>query len=476
MIVRSLYVWFGSSLLLFWLSFITQADEWQAEYLAYAAFFAFPIGVAVYLGAVGTKRDSAFEYPAISICVLATWIFSVAPSLVVETPESLFTFSYSADGLFWGRVLFFLWCLIFVLAAGRPFERTMQVQVRSADFWALFGCAAAIMAALISLGTFSNYQSTSVHTEYEAGTVATTLKTLGAPLPPLLPVLCALTYSRASSAQMRWSRMLCFLLSCVALFLATSRTAIVLSLLLCLCLGRKLALQPRLRMIAAVGTALPILLLLVFAYRQSLALSHEGATSVSAYLTTAANSTGAVVRDRAVRDEAIVALSENVKSRLWYGQQFSTTVDGWLDHGAEWQGSFFAGAVRAAPTFLVPNKNELANQLEFEGLLYRSGRFPLIDLGPMPWQQWLFEGGLGGLLFGAALYGLLVRVIDRRLSHARSIYEVMFWFAAFLTIAAAEHTTDSLLLVARIIFVFLLCAAALGFGLRLLVQERERAS
>src|SRR3954447_77192 len=109
MIVRSLYVWFGSSLLLFWLSFITQAAEWQAEYLAYAAFFTFPIGVAVYLGAVGTKRDSMFEYPAISICVLATWIFSVAPSLVVETPESLFTFSYSADGLFWGRVLFFHW-------------------------------------------------------------------------------------------------------------------------------------------------------------------------------------------------------------------------------------------------------------------------------------------------------------------------------------------------------------------------------
>jgi len=476
MIVRSLYVWFGSCLLLLWLSFITQADEWQTQYLAYAAFFTFPIGVAVYIGALGTDRDLQLEYPAISICVLTTWIFSVAPSLVVETPESHFTFSYSDQGLFWARILFFFWCLIFVLAAGRPFERTMQVQVRSTDFWALFGSAAVIMAALIGLGTFSNYQSTSVRTDYEAGTVATALKTLGAPLPPLLPVLCALTYSRATSGQTRWSRMLCFLLSWLALFLSTSRTAIVLSLLLCLCLGRKLALRPRLRMIAGLGTALPILLLLVFAYRQSLALSHEGATSVSAYLTTAASSTGAVVRDRAVRDDAIIALSENVKSRLWYGQQFSTSVDNWLDHGAEWQGSFFAGAVRAAPTFLVPNKNEIANELEFEGLLYRSGRFPLIDLGPMPWQQWLFEGGLVGLLVGASLYGLLVRVIDRRLSHARSIYEVMFWLTAFLTIAAAEHTTDSLLVAARMIFVFLLCAAALGFTLRLLVQEPERVA
>ncbi|HET6337249.1 MAG TPA: hypothetical protein VFG30_28685, partial [Polyangiales bacterium] len=71
---------------------------------------------------------------------------------------------------------------------------------------------------------------------------------------------------------------------------------------------------------------------------------------------------------------------------------------------------------------------------------------------------------------------LLVRVIDRRLSHARSIYEVMFWLTAFLTIAAAEHTTDSLLVAARMIFVFLLCAAALGFTLRLLVQEPERVA
>lgn len=471
MLVRSLFVWLASSLLLFWIAFVTQAQEYQPLYLAYATLFTFPIGVCVYRGALGTQTEASFGYPSISICVVSAWIFTVGPSLIVETPESLLTFNYSSEGLSWARMFFFAWCVLFAFVSGRPHEKPMSVVVRQTDFWSLIGCSAVIMSALVSMGLYSNYQGMSVRTDYEPGSSAAILKAIGAPLPALLPVMCALCYAKAQSKRAQWLTLACFLLACVALFLATSRTAIVLAMLMCMTLGRKLELRPRLSMMLGVGASVPVLLLLVFAYRQTLSSSEQGATTVSAYVSTAADSTGAVMRDKTTRSDVIVALSENVRSRLWYGQQFSTTVDGWLSHGAELRGSFFAGLIRAAPTFLVPDKNDMANEIEFERLLVASGRFPPIDLGPMPWQQWLFELGVPGLFLGALLYGALVRLIDRRLSSARSLYEIAFWFTVFLTIAAAEHTTDSLFVAGRLIAVFLIVAAAIAFAARMFSRE-----
>jgi hypothetical protein len=60
MLVRSVFVWLGSSLLLSWLSFATQAEEFRALYLVYAAFFTVPIAVSVYRyrGALGSLCHS----------------------------------------------------------------------------------------------------------------------------------------------------------------------------------------------------------------------------------------------------------------------------------------------------------------------------------------------------------------------------------------------------------------------------------
>jgi hypothetical protein len=480
MLPRSLVAWLGFSLLVFGVAYVTQASEFDVMYIALAAFFSIPFAVSVYFGSLGTDSDGSFSYPSVGVCMLGSWIATIAPSLIVEVPESRLLFNYTELGLTWARALFFSWCLVFAIAVAAPYENPMRVTLRRTDFFSLLSAALVVLTALVSLGLFSNYQASAVRSSYEPGSPRAILKLIGGPLPPLLPALCALSYARAKSSALKWASAACFLGSWVALFLSTSRSAIVIAILICLCLARKLALRLHVTLMVGLLSTLPILFLLMFSYRQMLSDSEQGATSVSAYFSIAADSTSNVVQDVNARTEAITALSENMRSRMWYGQQLSASADEWLDHGSTWHGSLVAGLIRVAPTFLIPSKNEVADELEFETLLVRSGRFPPIDLGPMPWQQWLFELGLPGLFLGALLYAGLARVIDRRLSNSRSVYEVAFWLAIFITISGSEHTTDGIVLTARIIGVFVVVVAAFAFILSMFIRatpaERELAS
>jgi hypothetical protein len=462
MLVRGVVAWFAFSVLLLVLAYATQADEFDTVFIGWSILFSVPIGLSAYLGALGGKNSRSFEYPSISICILSAWILGVGPSLIVEAPDSYIAFNFTPVGLGWARALFLLWCLVFTVTAGMPYDRPMQARMRTTDFWSLVGCSVAITGYLVQHGLYSNYQAASATTFVESGSFASVCKIIGTPLTTLLPALCLLAYARAPSVAIRSAAAICFAAACIALLLSTSRSAVVMGCVMCLSLSRKLGLRFRMSVMVGLLAALPIAFVLILAYRQTLMESREGATSVSAYVTTAAASTGTVARDDAARSDAVAGLSQNLRARLWYGQQFSASVDEWLDDGAAMKGSFFAGIIRSAPVWLFPAKNALADEYELEPFLIATGRFPVADLGPMPWQQWLFELGIPGLLFGALLYGWIARTIEKRLSNTRSAYEVAFWLAIFVVVCAPEHTTDALILSGRIIAAFLIGAAAIA--------------
>ncbi|HKU45131.1 MAG TPA: hypothetical protein VJR89_43525 [Polyangiales bacterium] len=465
MLVRSILAWFVFSVLLLLLAVATQADEFDTLYVFWSMLLSVPIGVCAFRGALSNPTGEGFHYPSISICVLSGWILGVGPSLIVEAPESYIAFNFTQLGLAWARALFMFWCLVFAAVAGAPNNRRISVRVRAPDFWAIMGCSAAILAYLIEIGLYSNYQSNQVRTVVESGSLASVCKVIGTPLTTMLPALCMLAYAKAPSLTIRTAAIAAFFLAIVALLLSTSRGAVVLAVVMCLSLARKLGLQFRPSIMVGLAAALPVVFVLIMAYRQTLVES-EGATSVKAYVTTAAASTNTVAKDDAARSDAVASLSNNMRSRMWYGQQFSASVDEWLDNGPSMKGSLLAGIIRAAPVWLFPGKNRLAEQYEFEEFLIATGRFPVADLGPMPWQQWLFEFGIAGLLFGALFYGYLARVIDRRLSETRSVYEVVFWLGMFVAMCAPEQTTDALILSGRIIAAFLIFCWAIALGFR----------
>lgn len=466
MLARSLLAWLVFSLLLLLLAYATQASEFDPEFIGWSLLLALPVGVSAYRGSLSRPGSGSLDYPSISICVLSAWILGVGPSLIVEAPESHLAFNFTAQGLAWARMLFLLWCLVFVVTAGAPDERRISARVSGPDFWGLAICSIAILGYLIELGLYSNYQGGTTRTTLESGSLASVCKAVGTLLTTLLPALCLLAYARAPSVTVKAAAAVCFLAALVAILLSTSRGALVVATMMCLSLSRKLGFRYRMSVMIGLAASLPILFALIIAYRQQLMESGEVATSIQSYVQTAAQSTNTIARDELARSDTVAALSTNMRMRLWYGPQFSASVDEWLDHGASMKGSLLAGIIRSAPVWIFPSKNELAEEYEFETLLIETGRFPVADLGPMPWQQWLFEFGIVGLILGAVLYGYFARLMERRLSSTGSVYEIAFWLGVFVTLCAPEHTTDSLILSARIIAAFLFAA----FGVSLVMK------
>jgi uncharacterized transporter YbjL len=79
-------------------------------------------------------------------------------------------------------------------------------------------------------------------------------------------------------------------------------------------------------------------------------------------------------------------------------------------------------------------------------------------------MQWLFELGLVGMLLGPIFYGLLARMIDKRLSHTGSLYEASFWLQLFALMFSPEHTTDMFALGARSMLILILIFIAIDFA------------
>ena len=462
MIARSLFVWLTFGLALFAVTVFTQEAEFDPTSFSLALLFASPIFLSVQLGGLGREANDRFRYPSVSFLVLSAWVLGVAPSLIVDAPESHVWFRFTDSSIPIARVFFVSWCTLFVLAAGRPAPDHIKLIAGRTHLITISSMSFLMILYLVRGGLFSAYRSTESAETLLPGSQAATVQILGGVLFSLLPALFLLIATQPRPGNPRTLAWIAFAVSWLALFLMASRTAVAVGVATCLLLGRKLNLRLNVTTLTTVGIGLPLVFVLMTTYREALRAS-EGSTNIGQYISVASDVTSSLnVQER--RANALEGFETNTRMRFWYGQQFCVVVDEWLDHGAALHGSLFSGVVRTIPTLIYPEKNQIANSMEFELALMALGKFPPIDLAPTPWMQWLFEFGLLGMLAGPIFYGLLARLIDKRLSHTGSLYEASFWLQLFALMFSPEHTTDMLALGARSMLIVITMFIAIDFA------------
>lgn len=480
MIGRSLWVWCSFSLFLWLVAVTTQAGELDLGCLGWALFFALPVAIATQLGGLGSDARARLQYPSAAWLVVVAWVLGVAPSLIVDPPEAHLVFRFSEAALMAARALFMLWCTLFVIVAGRPAETRLRAELRTPDLLALSATGVACFIYLARVGLFSFYQPVALKQAVEPGGFAASVVVAGIPLFTILPPIFLLAVTRARTRTLSLATWAAFAGSWIGVFFLASRTSIAVALAACLLLARRLQFTLRPVVVLGVAALLPTVLVLMMAYRNALVSSNEGALSFGQYMSVATDATSSL-ENQEQRASLLHDISSNVRVRLWYGQQFCVVVDNWLEQGAELRGSFLSGLAGSLPSLFFPDKNAVSASYDLEYLLQSIGLFPVGDLGPMPWMQWLFELGIAGIFCGALFYGWLVRILERRIGAASSVYELVFWLELFIVIWTPEHTTDGLLMSARNTLVVIAlvgpCALVLSkLGASVQLQRRERGA
>ena len=267
---------------------------------------------------------------------------------------------------------------------------------------------------------------------------------------------------RAQSPTMVLAARLAILPSVLLLLLTGGRSGIAYAAGIVFFFTRLSGKQLRLRWAIPVVVSVPLLFLIVFTYRSGLG-DVEGTASLGDLTSVASNTTAELATADDRRQHAVTNFSDNLVIRLGMGPQFFAVVEYWMDHGPALEGSFLDGTIRTLPSLFFPWKNDLASTYTFETLLQRTGRFPDVDLAPTPWMQWLYEFGLLGIVLGAAFYGALVRLLERRVLRTSSCPELLFMSYILASVFAAESTTDMLVLTARDGLVIVLAAALIAY-------------
>lgn len=475
MIARVLFIWLPFSIALLLLGLYSQGEPFELQQFGLSLVMSLPVAVAVLRGGLGDPEQKQLQYPSATLMIVSAWIMIVAPSLIVESQAARYLYHYSEASLTLARVFFFAWCLLFTVAAGRPRLKELKVQPSLIDFVVFMSFALPLAAYLLRSGYFSAYDSASrSRLIAEAGSNESIAISIGLPLFTALPPLLFLVLMRMQPRVTQTSIVfLGFLGSWGLLFLLGSRTRVAVAIASCLLLCRCLGLRLRANVLVGLGFAMPAALVLMLIYRSALATSNAETSTVSEYISIASESTGSL-NDTTAQSQAMDLVSNNMRVRLWYGQQFCVLVDAWLDEGAAMRGSLFSGVVASLPTLVMADKNERANELSFERILVQTQRFPEIDLAPTPWMQWLYELGILGILVGTILYAWLLRLLESRMSRTASFYEVTFWLQLFVAVLAPEHTTDWLVLVARTSLVLVILTGGTARILRWLASLGTR--
>jgi hypothetical protein len=480
MISRVLFVWIAFSVLLLLVGLFSQGEPFALSHLALSLALSVPVPVAVVRGGLGDSSSRQLQYPSVTLMVVSAWILIVAPSLIFESQAARYLYNYSDAALTLARMFFFGWCLLFVVAAGKPRLNELNARPTTMDFIASAGFALLIAGFLIRSGIFSNYQSgrSRLIPAPGAGSTESAVAVLGAALFTLLPSLFFLMLNRMQArAGQFFVVFIGFVSSWVLLFLLGSRTGVAVAIASCLLLCRGLGLRLRPNVLFGLGAAVPAALVLILVYRSALASSGSDSLTVGDLVTIASEATISL-NEQDAQVEALDMVESNARVRLWYGQQFCMLIDQWLEDGAALRGTLFSGVLLSLPTLIMSDKNALANELNFEVVMVQSQRFPDIDLAPMPWMQWLYELGILGLVVGALLYAWLARTIESRISKTRSPYEILFWMGLFVSILPPEHTTDTLVLGARgyLVHVILIGTAARTLTWLSTLGRREHAT
>lgn len=464
MLTRALLVYLSATALLTSLSVGVQDVPFEAEHLLWGALFALPLGLSVLLGSLGTTQ---FAYPNASFGIVAIWISAMAPSYIVDHPESHQVFMYTEQGVTIGRWLFFVWCVLFVMAAGKAHERRSQLAPRMLDAVAVTLPVALALGYQVIGGSFSNYRAGNNPDLIPHGSAAQVALGIGNCVLTALPGFFLLVGRRASSGALVWFTRIGFVTALLVMFLNGGRSALAYTAVIWFFVARVSGVTFRPTLIAGAALGLPLAFFFMFTYRTALAESSSEFSSLSDFTTIATDSTSAVVQQAGVRNRAVLSFSDNVRVRVWFGPQFFTVVDEWLDHGPAYRGTPLDNVIRLLPTVLFPEKNAIADEYKFESAVLRTGRFPQMDLSPTPWMQWLYETGPLGLIVAALCYGWLVRFLDRRAATTHSTYVFLFVCGVLSLACSPEVLTDVLLVSSREVFI----VACLGYVFAFLVRR-----
>jgi hypothetical protein len=461
MLIKSVAACLGFGLALTAVLMSVQGDvPFELSFLGWTLLFSVPVGLSVYLGSLGT---TTLQYPSASLAALMLWIITVAPSFILDQHFDRLDLRYGEEAIWLGRWLFALWCFVFALAAGRPPERQVRIAPQTVDMIALAVPITLALAYQIILGRFTNYQGTD---DADPGTDLVLAMGMGRNALVCLPGFLLFMSRRVESQLMIWGTRLAIVPSVLLLLLTGGRSVIAFAVGVVFCFARLAGMRFRMRWAAPMVLAIPVFFVIVFNYRNVLTESGLKTVSLTGLTSVASNSATDLAMGEERRSRTMTSFSENLRARLGMGPQFFTVVEGWLADGSALEWTFLDGMIKAIPSALLPDKNDLAESYNFELALQRTGRFPLVDRAPSPWMQWLYELGVVGIILGAALYGFLARTIEQRVVRTDSTFEVLFWAYILSALYPGEATTDNLLLSVRDALALLACGAFLSLVLR----------
>lgn len=461
MLMRSLVVTLGFAVVLTALSFALHDVALEPQHFGWALLLSVPIGLGVYLGGLGTD---AIRPPSAALLTIAFWTATMAPSYILESGFRQLDLYYSDDAIDLGRWLFVTWCFVFILAAGRAPQHGMRAVVTPSSLLAIAVPVVVALQYVLVRGRFTNYQGGDTGEALTSDLVfAISIGKIALVcLPGFLLGASVLTETRTLARAAR----LAILPTLMLLVLTGGRGALAAMVGIVFLFARHAGMQLRVKWAVGALVALPLLSLVMYTYRVTLGASTDETASLEQLTSVASETT----RDLAVagdqRGEAVDNFSSNLRMRLAMGPQFFTVVQWWMESGPAYEGTFQEGMIRVLPNVLFPGKNELAVEHNFELALMRTGRFPWVDLAPTPWMQWLYELGFVGVVIGGALYGLLVRLMERRIARSRRPTELLFHAYLLSVVLIAETTSDALLINIRDALVLALLCELVTLALR----------
>jgi hypothetical protein len=148
----------------------------------------------------------------------------------------------------------------------------------------------------------------------------------------------------------------------------------------------------------------------------------------------------AATLDTEVRKAASVAMSENAKEgRFDYAGSYLSTVQWVMDHGPRWGGTVWFGFVKAIPSFMWPEKNEIGDQLYIKTQLREAGIATDADPIISAPQELIFQFGFLGMIGGAIFFGLISRGVDHAIAKAlTNLPGLMLFSGLFLFVVGFE--------------------------------------
>ncbi|MCG5053719.1 MAG: hypothetical protein KA712_12220 [Myxococcales bacterium] len=423
-------IWFTSAVALLLLGLLTQSGglTWWAPLAALLN--ASPLAYAVLRG-----QWPRGGYPTPVFLVISMWLLFQCPSMLVIDPLSRMVFIFSDESIFVGHLLFSGFTILVVhIASTRVAAEAAWTLEPEGPLGFVILVAVFIVACAFSatIGVLNPY----------AGAVAPAAGSLASVFSGLTRHALQVGLALCLFAALRWPslRMLSygagFSLAAFVL-LSASRRAQLSNLALCLVALRVFHIRLSIRRTIAIGGLVCISLLTVVVYRNQ--VSARGAFGFG------------IVADSVIKgDQGLVdATLTNLETRYWYAQQYFAAVSNFLESGPAMAGTYLEGIVRAVPSLIWPQKNDIANRYTIEEALWNTHRFPRIDLGPTPWLQAVFEFGWLGLAVAAIVYGVVLRQVQRTLTRVSSFRSFFLSGALFSIIALAESRIDTLILDAR---------------------------